>query len=256
MFEFLASLPLVTEPAFYAAAIPGALLIGLSKSGFASGFGSLVVPLMALSVTVPQAVAITLPILLMADATGLQRLWRERDPALVRLLLPAGLAGIVVGWLLFGVLSPKTVQAVVGALTLLFLAQRLLFPPRKDGHVAPRWLGRLLAVGSGFTSFVAHAGAPPVSAYLLPMRLEPLRLAGTTAVFFASINLAKVPPYAALGLIDLRNMLTSLLLLPLAPLGVWLGVWLTSRVKPTLFYRIAYCGMGLTGLKLLWDGLR
>jgi len=136
------SLPLVGDPWFYVAAVPAALLIGLSKSGFASGFAALAVPFMALTVTVPQAAAITLPILMVADAAGLQRLWRERDPALVRLLLPAGLAGIVLGALLFGAVAPKTVSGIVGAMTLLFLAQRLLFPPRKEGRQAPRWVGR------------------------------------------------------------------------------------------------------------------
>jgi uncharacterized protein len=250
------ALPFVANPWFYAAAVPAALLIGLSKSGFAPGFGALAVPLMALTVTVPQAAAICLPILMVADATGLARLWRERDPALVRVLMPAGLLGIVIGWLMFGVLQPRTVAAIVGALTLLFLAQRLLFPPSKDGHVLPNAVGRLLAVASGFTSFIAHAGSPPIAAYLLPMRLAPLRLAGTTAVFFAAINASKIPPYAALGLIDLPNMLTSVVLLPFAPLGVWAGVWLTRHVSPALFYRIAYLCMGLTGTKLLYDGLR
>lgn len=250
------SLPIVTDPGFWLAAVPGALLIGLAKSGFASGFGALAVPLMALSVGVPQAAAICLPVLMVADATGLQRLWRERDPALVRLLLPGGLAGLGIGWVLFGALSAKSVSAIVGALTLLFVAQRLLFPPSRDGHVAPRWVGRLLAVAAGFTSFVAHVGGPPIQAYLLPQRLPPLRLSGTAAVFFAGVNVSKVPPYALLGLIDLRNMLTALVLLPLAPLGVWCGVWLLQRVDATLFYRIAYAGMGLTGIKLLWDGLR
>jgi uncharacterized protein len=250
------TLPFVTDPAFYFAAVPAALLIGLSKSGFASGFGALAVPLMALTVTVPQAAAITLPVLMVADAAGLQRLWRERDPALVRLLLPAGLVGILIGALLFGVMAPKTVSAVVGALTLLFLAQRLLFPPSKDGRPARRWVGHLAGVASGFTSFISHAGGPPIAAYLLPLRLDPLRLSGTTAVFFATINAAKVVPYGLLGLIDLRNMTTALLLVPLAPLGVWLGVWLTERVSAEAFYRLAYLGMFLTGSKLLWDGLR
>ena len=45
-------------------------------------------------------------------------------------------------------------------------------------------------------------------------------------------------------------------LMPLAPLGVWAGVWLTSRVSAALFYRLAYTGMFLTGVKLLYDGLR
>jgi uncharacterized protein len=109
---------------------------------------------------------------------------------------------------------------------------------------------------SGFTSFVAHAGSPPISAYVLPLRLPPAVFAGTMAVFFAAVNLSKWIPYAWLGLIDARNMATSVLLMPLAPVGVWLGVWLTRRIRPTWFYRIAYSGMGLTGAKLLYDGLK
>jgi uncharacterized protein len=251
-----AALPVVTDPWFYAVAIPAVLVVGLSKSGFASGFGSLATPLIALTLPVPQAAAIMLPLLLAMDAVGLQQLWRERNPALVRLLVPAGLLGVVLGWLLFGVLSGKAVAGVVGALTLLFLAQRLLFPPRRDGPPAPRWVGRLFGLAGGFTSFVAHAGGPPIAAYTLPLRLEPRVLSGTSAVFFAAINAAKVPPYAALGLLDLRNMATALLLLPLAPLGVWAGVWLVRRVDAGWFYRLAYAGMFATGVKLLWDGLK
>ena len=123
------ALPLITDPAFYAIGVPAVLLMGLSKSGFLSGFGSMATPLLALVVPVPQAAAIMLPLLLVMDALGLQQLWRERDRALLRLLMPAGLLGTVVGTVLFGVLAPKTVAGVVGALTLLFLAQRLAFPP-------------------------------------------------------------------------------------------------------------------------------
>ncbi len=35
-----------------------------------------------------------LPLLLVMDALGLQQLWRERDRALLRLLMPAGLLGL------------------------------------------------------------------------------------------------------------------------------------------------------------------
>lgn len=256
MLESLASLPYITDPWFYAVAVPAVLVVGLSKSGFASGFGALAVPMIALTVPVPQAAAIMLPLLMVMDATGLQQLWRNRDAALVRLLLPFGLLGTVIGALLFGVLSAKSVAAIVGGLTLAFLAQRLLFPPRKDGRTAPRWVGMLCATTSGFTSFVAHAGGPPISAYTLPLKLDPRVLSGTMAVFFAAVNASKWLPYAWLGLIDLRNMATSLVLLPLAPLGVWLGVRLMHHMNPTWFYRVAYTGMFLTGVKLLWDGLK
>lgn len=247
---------IVADPGFYAVAVPAVLLLGLSKSGFGAGFGALAVPLMALAVPVPQAAAILLPLLAIMDALGLKALWREWDAALLRLLLPAGLAGTLVGFVLFGLLSAPTVAAMVGALTLAFLAVRLLRPPRPGAPPPPRWLGRVLATTSGFTSFVAHAGGPPIGFYVLPLKLSPVRFTATMAVFFAAINAAKWLPYAWLGLIDLTNMGTSLLLAPLAPVGVWLGVRVVRVIPPTLFYRVFHAGLLLTGCKLLWDGLR
>jgi uncharacterized membrane protein YfcA len=247
---------LITDPWFYAVAVPAVLLMGLAKSGFLMGFGSLATPLLALVLPAPKAAAIMLPLLLVMDATGVKQLWLERDRALLRLLLPAGLIGTLVGTLLFGLLSGKTVAAVVGTLTLLFLAQRLLFPPRRDAPPPPRAVGFLLGIAGGFTSFVAHAGSPPLAAYVLPLRMEPLRYTATMAVLFGAINLSKWIPYIGLGLFDARIVFTSLLLIPLAPLGVWLGIWATRRIASDWFYRLAYGGMFLTGAKLLWDGLR
>ncbi len=251
----LADLPVIADPWFYAAAVPAVLLMGLSKSGFGSGFGSLATPLMALSIPVPQAAAIMLPLLLVMDGFGLKALFLQRDRALIRLLLPAGLVGTVVGTLSFHLLSGRTVAAIVGGLTLAFLAQRKLFPPHADAPPPPRWLGRVMGCAAGFTSFVSHAGGPPVIAYVLPLRLAPLTYSATMATLFAGLNASKWVPYAWLGLIDWRNMGTSLLLMPLAPVGVWLGVRLVRHVKPLLFYRLVELGMLLTGVKLLWDGL-
>ena len=250
------AIEIITDPYFYAVAVPAVVMLGISKSGFGAGFGSLAVPLMALTVTVPQAAAILMPVLLLMDLLGLTAFRRDFDAAFARFLIACGLVGTVIGALLFKALDPKVVAGIVGAFTLLFLAQRLLFPPRADSPPPPRWLGALLTITSGFTSFVAHAGGPPLSAYVIPMRLSPVRFTATMAVFFFAINLSKWIPYAWLGLLDLRNMATSLVLLPLAPVGVWLGVRLARSISPVLFYRLLYTGMFLTGCKLLWDGFR
>ena len=61
-------------------------------------------------------------------------------------------------------------------------------------------------------------------------------------------------PYAWLGLLDLRNLATSLVLLPLAPVGVWMGVRVARRISAVWFYRLLDAGMLLTGCKLTWDG--
>ena len=236
--------------------MPAVLLMGMSKSGFGAGFGALAVPLMALAMPVPQAAAIMLPLLAVMDGLGLAALWRERDRALIRLLLPAGLVGTVLGTVLFGWLSAPVVAGLVGALTLAFLAIRRFFPARRDAPPPPRWLGWLLGMTSGFTSFVAHAGSPPIGFYVMPLRLPPMTFTATMAVFFAAINASKWIPYAWLGLIDTQNLLASAVLLPLAPLGVWLGVRVVRIIPPRLFYGLFELGMLLTGLKLLWDGVQ
>jgi uncharacterized membrane protein YfcA len=246
--------PLITDWQFYAVSIPAVLLLGVSKSGFGAGFGSLAVPMMALAVTVPQAAAILMPILFVMDVMGLHAYRGKWDARLLRFLLPAGLVGTVIGTLSFRLLDARLVAGLVGAFTLLFLAQRVLFPPRADSPPPPRWMGALLTATSGFTSFVAHAGGPPVNAYVLPLRLPPVAFAATMSVFFFVINLSKWVPYGWLGLLDLRNMATSLALMPFAPIGVLVGVRLAHRIQPQLFYRLLYLGMFLTGVKLVWDG--
>jgi uncharacterized membrane protein YfcA len=251
-----AAFPLITDPYFYGVTIPAVLLLGISKSGFGAGFGSLAVPMMALAVTVPQAAAILMPVLLVMDLLGLAAFRKDFDWPLLRFLLPWGLVGIVIGTLLFKLLEAKLVAGIVGGFTLVFLAQRLLFPPKADSPPPPRWLGAILTATSGFTSFVAHAGGPPVNAYMIPLQLSPIRFTATMAFFFFVINLAKWLPYAWLGLLDWRNFVTSLVLLPIAPIGVWVGVRLARRISQVLFYRILYLGMFLTGIKLLSDVFR
>jgi uncharacterized membrane protein YfcA len=214
----------MTEWHFYAVAVPAVLLLGISKSGFGAGFGSLAVPLMAMVVTVPQAAAILMPVLLVMDLLGIAAFRKDFDRALLKFLLPWGLLGIVIGTLSFRLLQP-------------------------------RWAGALLSATSGFTSFVAHAGGPPINAYAIPLRLTPVRFTGTMAFYFFAINLAKWMPYGWLGLLDWRNLATSLVLLPLAPLGVWTGVRIARRIDQKLFYRFIYVGMLLTGIKLVWDAL-
>jgi uncharacterized membrane protein YfcA len=170
-------------------------------------------------------------------------------------LLPFGALGIVIGAVLFKLLNAHIVAAMVGGFTLLFLAQRLLFPPSPSSSPPPRWVGAILTTTSGFTSFIAHAGGPPINAYVIPLKLSPVKFTATMAFFFFVVNLCKWIPYGLLGLLDMRNMATSLVLLPLAPVGVWIGVRMARRISQRLFYGFIYAGMLLTGVKLLWDGL-
>ena len=136
--------PLITDPFFYAVAVPAVLLLGVSKSGFGAGFGSLAVPMMAMAVTVPQAASMLMLVFVLMDLLGMAAFRKDFDLKLLKFLLPCGLVGTLVGALLFSLLDGKVVAGIVGFFTLLFLAQRLLFPPRPDQPPPPAWVARVL----------------------------------------------------------------------------------------------------------------
>ena len=92
--------PLITDPFFYLFAIPAVLLLGVSKCGFGIGIGSLAVPLMALTISVPQAAAIMMPVLLCVDLLGLAAFRKNIDVKLLRFLIPLGLLGTLLGALM------------------------------------------------------------------------------------------------------------------------------------------------------------
>ena len=116
---------------------------------------------------------------------------------------------------------------------------------------SPGWTGSLAGVASGFTSQIAHAGAPPFQLWVLPRRLRRDVLVGTSAVYFAALNLIKVPAFAALGQFTATNMLTAAALLPVAIVATFAGVWLVRRIDGERFYKIIYCLMIVVGIILL-----
>lgn len=242
----------IDNPWFYLAAVPAVLITGISKGGFAGGLGVLAVPMMALVIPVPQAASIMLPILCTMDLFGWWNYRRAWDKALLRRMLPGALLGIFIGWLLFSRLNGTVIEGLIGALAILFSLQRLLGLQPRDNSKLPEAARATLWSGiSGFTSFVAHAGGPPAMIYLLPKQLERTRLVATMTLFFALVNYIKVVPFALLGQLDARNLGTALVLAPLAPIGVYLGIWLHRRIDERVFYRLSYLFLLLTGLKLI-----
>ena len=73
-------------------------------------------------------------------------------------------------------------------------------------------------------------------------------------MFFFIVNMVKIVPYAMLGQFDTVNLTTSLILIPLAPVGVLTGVWMVKKMDQQLFFRIIYLLIFSVGVKLLWDG--
>ncbi len=246
---------MIADPWFYAAAIPAVLIVGISKGGFAAGFGILGVPLMALAIPALQAAAILLPILMVMDLVALWAYRRSYDKPNLKILIPAATVGIGIGWLTASIVDEAHVELIVGIVALAFAADYWTGQRREGapGRSIPK--GGFWGAIAGFTSFVAHAGGPPFQVYMLPQRLDKTLYVGTSVVFFWAVNLIKVPPYAALGQFDTTNLMTALVLMPLAPLGIMAGVRLHNLIPEEPFYRLCYAAVALVGLKLSYDGM-
>jgi len=249
---------MIEDPLFWVAAVVATLITGISKGGF-GGLALFAVPIMALFISPIQAAGILLPILIVMDWVSVWSYRKTWNKALLKVTLPGAIVGIVIGGLLAGYVDDQVVRLCVGAVA-------VLFPIYAVGSSVLKWtpgagvrgnkpLGALAGAVAGFTSFIAHAGGPPFQAYAIPQGLEKRVYAGTAVMFFFVVNFVKLIPYAALGQFDATNLKISAMLIPLAPIGVLLGVWLVKRIDQKIFYRVIYALIFLTGCKLLYDGL-
>ncbi|EJL87830.1 putative permease [Herbaspirillum sp. CF444] len=246
---------MIQDPLFYAAAIPAVLIVGISKSGMGGGsLGILSIPILSLVASPSVGAAIMLPLLIAMDIMGLIAFRGKGDMRNLRILIPAALVGITVGALTFRFTSDAMLRGLIGILSISFVVQRLMGLGSAAVPTQPSIVkGSLWGAMSGFTSFIANAGGPPFVIYLAPQQLDKLVFVGTSVIFFSVINAVKVVPFIALGLFDTRNLTTSLALLPLAPIGYWLGLKMLMKVNQVRFYQITVAALFLAGCKLLWD---
>lgn len=246
---------MITDPFFYLCAIPAILIFGMAKGGMGGGIAVISVPLMALAVPPFQAAAILLPILLVMDAVAMWSFrghWCRRN---LKMTLPGAVAGIVVGAFTFHYLSEDAVRLLIGLIAVIFCLDYWFRNKASQKREPDALRGTFWGSIAGFTSFGIHTGGPPISIFYLPQQMDKKLLMGTFAVFFAVVNVVKLVPYAWLGQFDNTNLMTSLVLVPIAPIGVRLGYYLLHKINEQTVYRICYGFLFVVGVKLLWDGI-
>ena len=247
---------IITDPLFYLIAVPVVLLTGVSKTGIPGLFSGMAVPLLSLVIAPSQAAAVMLPILCFIDVFGLRAFRGVYDRRNMPILLVGLVIGVAVGTLIFGLVRQDVLRLGVGAIAIMFAMNNLVGWAKKRPPTQTSWVrGVFWSSVSGLTSFLAHAGSVPVMAYLLPLRLDKREYVGTMVWFFFVSNYAKIIPYAYLGQLDTSNFLTALVLLPLVPVGVKLGVLIQGKLNERVFYQISYWALLSLGVKLVYDGM-
>jgi uncharacterized protein len=242
---------------FYLVAFPAVILLGLSKGGF-SGLSSLAMPMLSLVESPVRAAAIVLPILVVQDWVSVWAFRRDFSSRNLIILIPSSMIGVALGCLLAARVTDDAVRLAVGLISIAFVVS-MLIRDRLGGAPVERPgvpTGVLWGSLAGFTSFISHAGAPPFQVYVMPQYLKPRVFAGTATMFFASVNLLKIPPYFLLGQFSRENLSVSAVLIPVAVFSTFAGVWLVRRAPAERFYAIILALTFLIGVKLTYDAVR
>ena len=229
--------------------------IGLAKGGF-NGVGPLCTPILSLVLPVSLAVGVLLPMLLVGDAFAIYMYRGEWNWPLVRRMLPTAVVGVLAGTWLLTVLSSNSLRIVLAVFVLLLVAYK--FVSDRIARLAYRphgWHGPAAGALSGMASAMFNTGGPPFNAYLLLQKLPPRTFIATTALFFALVNLLKLPGFLYTGVLDIPLLLSLWWVLLFIPVGLAAARWLVSRVNQRVFEAIIVVLLVVSSLLLLAQSL-
>ncbi|MEQ3626546.1 MAG: sulfite exporter TauE/SafE family protein [Celeribacter sp.] len=233
-----------------------AFMVGLSKGGLVS-ISSLAVPLLAIWIDPITAAALLLPIYLISDAVGVWLYRRDYSAWNLKLLIPAGFAGVILGTMLEPVVPSSVFTIAVGLIGLAYCL-RAWFITGRDGPAraadVPR--GIFWGVLTGMASFISHSGGPPWQTYVLPQKLPKLVFAGTTTIAFAAINLAKVPAYLSVGALSHVDWQLTSLLAVAGIFGTVCGRWAARAVSDQHYLNLIQGLLFVLSIRLIWQGGR
>lgn len=249
----------------------GAALIGVTKSGFGSGVGLMIVPMMTIAcanvATLGEkaALPLMLPLLILGDLIAVWQYRHLFSLNIVSKLLPGTVLGVVLGGLLLWWFERQQ-EAVAAALIRLEIGFECILLVGLHWWRVARGIGRAIYAPSPAASFftgafaavsstLAHAAGPIIALYLLPQRLDRQLFVGTCAIYFFILNSAKLPAYFLSGLFGNISWKQTAQLVPLLVAGALAGFWLNRRMNDQAFSRIVYGVTFLLGCYMFADGV-
>ena len=228
-------------------------MIGLAKGGF-GGLGALLTPILALVLPVASAVGVLLPMLMVGDVFAVYMYWKEWDLDLVKRMLPAGIVGALAGTALLSSIPPNGLRIILGVFVLVVVAYKFLSDRIQAIRYEPRfWHAPTAGLLSGVASGMFNSGGPPFSSYLLLQKLNARPFIATSAIFFALLNLIKVPGFLYTGILNVSLLLSLWWVFPFIPVGIWVARKTLTRVSPAVFEWIIVILLIFSSLWLFWQ---
>lgn len=228
-------------------------MIGVAKGGF-SGLGALLTPILSLVLPVSSAVGVLLPMLMVGDAFALYMYWKEWDTDLVKRMLPPGIVGALIGTFLLSWLPSNVLRIALGIFVLIVVAYKFTSERIKAIRYRPSlWHAPAAGLLAGIASGMFNSGGPAFNSYLLLKKVSARPFIATGAIYFATLNLIKVPGFLYTGVLDLPLLFSLWWVFPFIPIGIWVARLTLTRVSPSAFERIIIILLIFSSLWLFWQ---
>jgi uncharacterized membrane protein YfcA len=169
-------------------------------------------------------------------------------------MLPAGMVGAVAGTFLLSWLSPNGLRILLGSFVLLVVLYRWVSDRIQTmRYEAKPWHGPLAGLLAGLASGMFNSGGPPFNSYLLLQKVKARPFIATSAIYFAVLNLIKVPGFLYTGVLDVSLLLSLWWVFLFIPLGIWVARLTLTRLSPLLFEQIITILLIFSSLWLFWQ---
>jgi len=283
------------DNAWFYVALAAIAFIGVTKSGFGSGVGLIIVPMMALAMgngAFPgrgeqAALGLLLPLLVVGDLISI---WQHRGYFLrkagapsaehgteasgtpqssyttgwvMRRLIPGTLLGVLLGSLLLWwfhsqqqiVASLMRIEIGCESVLLVGLHWWRMYRGIQVRLVPEPVRGLVTGAFAGASSTLAHAAGPIIVMYLLPLKLERKLFVATCALYFFVLNSLKMPFYYQVGLFEKAEFGFTVMFIPVVLAGAIFGFWVNKRMSDKLFINIVYVCTFVLGWYIMADGV-
>lgn len=214
------------------------LFVGISKSAFAGAFGVFGVPLLMFKFSAIQAIALMLPLLIIADLLSVRSFWKKWDTKLLASLIPGAMIGILVAHLTIDFINADHLGLMIAIICIVFAVKNIWFKQTRLRFIDNRLGAYIMSTIAGITSTLVHAGGPPMIMYFITIKLSPTKFVATAAILFAIMNVFKLIGFVSLGLLTFDTLLTAVAFLPLAFIGNWLGLRINQVIEKQLFLKV------------------
>lgn len=245
---------MIQFPAILFALIPIVLLAYTINTMTGFGASLIAVSIGATFMPVDKLIPVLLPLSVAVSGTIALRHWRLIAPSLlIKQILPFMGGGMIAGLAIYPLLKGTNLKAPLGIMVVVFSAKELAFlcmAKQPQGKLS-RAVVSIWQVMAGVIHAIYTTGGPLLVYSVNRLDLEKGVFRSTLSSVWCILNLVLLIIFLLNGRLTAESLSLSAPLLPLLPIGIFMGEWLHKRVSARIF-QMAVCSLLIcTGIRLI-----